>query len=196
VAAVVIRASHYRRTRWKNGAGETSEIAVSPRDATLDDFDWRISMATVKGDGPFSIFAGVDRTLCIIDGAGLEIHVAGSASRSLDSASPPFEFSGDLPVRSRLTLGTVVDFNVMTRRGRFEHRVGRVQLKAGASHDVGGSVRAIFCAAGEVAVRAAEQQERLEARDTMLRDSADNNSWTVAGTGDATVLLVSIREQR
>ena len=48
---------------WKNGGGETAEIAVSPPGAALDDFDWRLSMARVETDGPFSAFPGIDRTL-------------------------------------------------------------------------------------------------------------------------------------
>ncbi|MGI2035464.1 HutD family protein [Rhizobium panacihumi] len=38
---------------WKSGKEETTEIAVFPPDASIDDFDWRISMATVAPDDPF-----------------------------------------------------------------------------------------------------------------------------------------------
>ncbi len=41
---------------WKNGGGETAEIAVFPPSADLSEFGWRISMATVSSDGPFSAF--------------------------------------------------------------------------------------------------------------------------------------------
>ncbi|MBM7325185.1 HutD family protein, partial [Agrobacterium sp. S2] len=47
---------------WKNGGGVTTEIIVHPAKASMADFDWRISMANVAQDGPFSIFPGVDRT--------------------------------------------------------------------------------------------------------------------------------------
>ncbi|MBV9975040.1 MAG: HutD family protein, partial [Hyphomicrobiales bacterium] len=59
----VLRAGQHRRMPWKNGGGETTEIIASPEGAGLDEFDWRISMARVATDGPFSRFAGVDRTL-------------------------------------------------------------------------------------------------------------------------------------
>jgi environmental stress-induced protein Ves len=45
---------------WKNGGGETTEIAVFPDGAGLSDFDWRVSMARVDGDGPFSSFPGIE----------------------------------------------------------------------------------------------------------------------------------------
>ena len=64
--ATILTASSYRRMPWKNGGGETVEIAVSPEGAALSEFDWRISMATVATDGPFSIFPGIDRTLSIL----------------------------------------------------------------------------------------------------------------------------------
>ena len=48
---------------WKNGGGSTTEIAIAPLGATVDKFDWRISLATIANSGPFSVFPGVDRTL-------------------------------------------------------------------------------------------------------------------------------------
>ena len=43
----LLRAATHRRMPWKNGAGVTTEIAVFPESAGLDDFEWRLSMATV-----------------------------------------------------------------------------------------------------------------------------------------------------
>jgi hypothetical protein len=58
----LLRAADHRTMPWKNGGGETTEIAVSPPHAGLADFDWRISMAKVASDGSFSIFPEIDRT--------------------------------------------------------------------------------------------------------------------------------------
>jgi uncharacterized protein len=63
-----IRANSLQSSRWKNGGGKTTEIAVWPPGASLDAFDWRISMATVEQDGPFSEFPGIDRTLALLKG--------------------------------------------------------------------------------------------------------------------------------
>ena len=73
----LIREKSYRRQPWKNGGGETIEIAVFPAGASVDDFDWRISMALVATDGPFSTFSGIDRTLTILDGQGIDLFVEG-----------------------------------------------------------------------------------------------------------------------
>jgi len=59
----ILRSADHKRMPWKNGGGETVEIAISPQGAGLADFDWRVSMATVASDGPFSVFPGIDRTL-------------------------------------------------------------------------------------------------------------------------------------
>jgi len=59
----IIRAADCLVMPWKNGGGTTTEIAVAPEGASLNDFDWRISMAHVGADGPFSSFPGIDRTL-------------------------------------------------------------------------------------------------------------------------------------
>jgi environmental stress-induced protein Ves len=124
----ILRASDHRRMRWKNGLGETVEIAVSPDGASLDDFDWRVSMAHVGSDGPFSVFAGVDRTLCVLEGDGIALAVAGRPEAELTLASEPFAFPGDVATTSRLLGGRLIDLNVMTRRGRFRHAVRRLAI--------------------------------------------------------------------
>ena len=71
----IIRASDCKTTPWKNGGGSTTEIAIGPAGASLEDFDWRISMARVASDGPFSDFPGIDRTLAVIKGSGLVLTI-------------------------------------------------------------------------------------------------------------------------
>ena len=83
----VLRAENYRRMPWKNGGGETVEIAVSPEGAGLGDFDWRVSMARVEADGLFSVFPGVDRTLSILEGEGMVLDIEGREPVTLTDAS-------------------------------------------------------------------------------------------------------------
>jgi environmental stress-induced protein Ves len=123
----LIRTNEYRHMPWKNGGGETTEILVSPAGASLDQFDWRISMAKVASAGPFSLFPGVDRTLTVLAGNGLDLALAGRGSVRLDSGSAPLAFPADLPVEAHLVEGAIEDLNVMTRRGRFTHHVTRLQ---------------------------------------------------------------------
>jgi uncharacterized protein len=117
--------TEYRRTPWKNGGGETCEICVSPREATLDAFDWRISMAHVRSAGPFSLFPGVDRSLAILDGEGLRVRVGDAAEVQVTKNTAPLRFSGDAQTSAMLLGGAVLDFNVMTRRDRWRHQLHR-----------------------------------------------------------------------
>jgi environmental stress-induced protein Ves len=122
----IIRANDRRVTRWKNGGGSTAEIACAPLGGSLETFDWRVSMANVETDGLFSHFAGIDRTLAVVEGSGLILTIADRESITLDTRSDPICFAGDVEVSARLTAGGVVDLNVMTRRGCFEHDLRRL----------------------------------------------------------------------
>ncbi|MER5960224.1 HutD family protein [Streptomyces sp. NPDC056121] len=101
---------------WKNGGGVTRNIAASPPDAGTDDFVWRVSLAEVEGDGPFSAFPEVDRTLTMVEGAGMELTLGGE-QRTVDERYVPQDFRGDVPTDCHLIDGPVVNFNVMWRRG-------------------------------------------------------------------------------
>lgn len=68
--------------------------------------------------GPFSIFTGIDRILTVLEGTlALEFDLA-DETVVLERNSPPHAFSGDRTVYGS-PRGTVVDLNVMARRGAF-----------------------------------------------------------------------------
>ncbi|MFD0265123.1 HutD family protein [Streptomyces sp. NPDC127106] len=112
----ILRAGDRPAVAWKNGGGVTREIAAWPEGAGTDDFAWRVSLAEVAADGPFSAFPGVDRTLTLAEGAGMDLTVAGS-HRLVGERFVPQDFPGDAPTGCRLLAGPVVNFNVMCRRG-------------------------------------------------------------------------------
>ena len=126
MAVRVVRNADLVRVPWKNGGGTTAEVAAFPEAAGFDAFGWRVSMADVASDGPFSAFPGIDRTLIVVEGAGLELDVEGASYR-LDASSPKLSFSGDDATIGRLLAGPIRDLNVMTRRGRFRHRMRFVE---------------------------------------------------------------------
>lgn len=104
---------------WKNGGGVTREIAAHPPGVGMEHFDWRISMAEVAADGPFSAFPGIDRTLTVLDGRGLTLDFGGGAV-ALDPGAP-LSFPGEAAVTARLSAGPISDLNVMTRRAVLRH---------------------------------------------------------------------------
>ena len=188
----ILRASTYRATRWKNGGGETLEIASSPSGAGLDRFDWRISVATVAIDGPFSRFTGVDRTLCILSGAGIVLQIDDEPARQLDTASDPFAFSGDAAAHATLIEGAVTDFNVMTRRGRFRQHVERIRLRSGDARELRADVHVVMCHAGAVSLEAATARDSLGPMDTLLRAPSDLNVYQLVAKSPTTIYFVKI----
>jgi hypothetical protein len=147
---------------WKNGGGETIEILAGPEGATLDTFDWRLSMARVASDGPFSRFDGVDRTLAILDGAGLVLSIDGHDT-TLTPASAPLSFPGDVATSARLLAGPVTDLNTMTRRGRYRHVVAALTAPATLTGEV-----VIVVARGPVTVEGNAATVELERDDAVV----------------------------
>lgn len=174
---------------WKNGGGETAEIAVEPADAALDAIDWRISMARVDADGPFSTFPGIDRTLAILAGAGLRLHVASMRSVELTLRSPPHPFPADVATRAELLGGPITDLNVMTRRGRFLHRVRREQAGVARTLLISGAPTLIVCADGRARLGAEGVEVFIGVRDTALL-AGGTESLQVLGDPAASLLIV------
>jgi len=113
----VISPAEYRRMPWKNGGGLTEEIATHPEDSPLEAFNWRVSIAEVARDGPFSRFAGIDRTIVLLEGAGMRLSGEGR-DVLLRAPFEPYAFDGEDPVDCALVSGPIRDFNAMVRRGR------------------------------------------------------------------------------
>lgn len=117
---------------WKNGGGSTREIARGPRGADLDDFGWRISVASIAQSGPFSTFPGIGRHIMLLEGDGVQLHSSAEGiDHALNQRWQPFAFAGDVALSCSLLGGPSTDFNVMTRRGRWSAQiqvVGQVQL--------------------------------------------------------------------
>jgi uncharacterized protein len=189
----LIRPADHRRMTWKNGGGETREIAIFPPGAVLDDFDWRISMARVASAGPFSLFPGIDRTLAILDGRGIRLALDGNAPVDLTAESKPIAFQGDVSASAALIAGPVADLNVMTRRGRFIHAMTRRRIDAPANLTIDADIALLLCAAGRVQVTTPDGATHLDARDSLLADDHPHGLWRVASEGPCLLVLIEIR---
>ncbi len=175
----ILRAADYRRMPWKNGGGETLEIAVSPEGASMDDFDWRLSIALVGVDGPFSAFPEIDRTLTVIEGAGIDLRVGDAAPARLTPGAP-YAFPGDVACMATLVAGGIADFNVMTRRGRYAHEVRRVG--AGDTLRAPADGLTVFLALEEGAeIRAGGEAVVLSPRDTLFVPGQEEAGITQGG---------------
>lgn len=189
----VIRAQDCKTMPWKNGGGETTEIAVWPGYASFETFEWRISMAKVASSGPFSHFENIDRTLCIIGGEGLKLLIQDEPPALLDQTTPPFSFPADVPTRGELTAGPIRDLNVMTRRGVVAHSVERLRENTPNIQALDG-LTALICTSGWASILIESQVTLLEAGDTLLTDTPA--TLPVSQGKGATVFLVRLRQMR
>jgi environmental stress-induced protein Ves len=167
---------------WKNGGGSTTQIAVFPPDAGFDDFDWRISLATIAEDGAFSAFPGVDRTLALVEGHGMTLEIDGE-TMLLSKADPVAVFDGESRVVAKLNRGPSTDFNVMTRSDRCYHQFGRRMLSGESTFIARAPVTVLFLAEGDALEICNDQQRISMVRfDAVLLDQG--TTWTLdAGQG-------------
>lgn len=114
----LIRTSDYQRKRWNNDGGWTTEIASAPMAGSASGFCWRVSIADIETDGPFSFFPGVERDLLLLAGKGIELDIDDSPTARLDQRFQRIHFTGEADVQCRLLAGPTRDFNVMTARGQ------------------------------------------------------------------------------
>ncbi len=173
-------------TPWRNGGGQTSEIAVSSAASAGADFDWRLSIARIDGDGDFSAYPGVDRLLMPLSEGGLDLLVDG-VRRSI----PRFEvipFAGEAQVSAVGVSAPSLDLNVMVRRefgtaSLVCEAVERAHLVSSRS----GEVTAIIALDGGLHVNG----EPFDREDAVLSDEAE--TIEVEGTGRIAIARVRPR---
>jgi environmental stress-induced protein Ves len=187
MAVRILEPGDYREMPWKNGGGSTTELLIAPPGATLaGGFDWRVSMAAVPASGPFSSFPGIDRTLLLVAGDGLELDHGPHGRALLPGPWIPAAFSGDWATEGRLLGGPCRDFNVMTDRARWRHRVTLLRPGPDPAFLPEAPVLLVFCARGEVRVGAGRRLG--EGRSLYWRNDGDG-PLAVAGTGDEPLLV-------
>jgi hypothetical protein len=190
---VLLKPSDYRRMPWKNGLGETIEIAVFPPDAGIGDFDWRISMATVATDGPFSLFPGIERTLSVLSGDGLTLHRADGTKQELLVDSTPYAFPADEQVSATLVDSAITDLNVMTRRGRFDHGVERLHLDGSVAMPARENPVIVFCLTGQASLGEGAGSIALGTGESLLVGDAMPSSFL---TGHGIFFIIEIIASR
>lgn len=123
--AWVIAAHEYRRERWRNQLGWTREIYAQPTPPAharpgVPAWDWRLSIAEIERDAPFSSFPGIDRELVLLSGNGVRLRFDDGEAHELRPPHERLRFAGERGVTGELLDGPTHDFNLMWRRDRFE----------------------------------------------------------------------------
>lgn len=115
---------------WKNGGGVTRTLSV---DTAGQPPRWRVSVADIDRDGPYSRFPGYDRVSVVLTGGGVELVAEGAdvadvaevadvadvadAGRITLAPGVATAFAGDAGFQSRLLNGPVRVLNLFVLRG-------------------------------------------------------------------------------
>jgi uncharacterized protein len=181
----IFRFSDLQQTPWKNGAGITREIAIA---RVSDALIWRLSIADVGGDGPFSKFECLSRILTVIEGQGMEL-ISRDATLQADYAVP-VSFDGALEIQTRLKDGPLRDLNLIYDPS---FCTGHAQVITTESKHVveakAGRITALHCMVGAVALG---ETELLHKGDTALIEG-DAFNFTIAG--NSTALMITIQTE-
>ena len=100
---------------WRNGLGSTVELLAETPNKN-EAFSWRLSIASVANDGPFSDFSGYDRTLLLLEGSGITLNKPNGIFKVLNSSLDYANFKGEDLIDATLHDGPIKDFNIMTLR--------------------------------------------------------------------------------
>ena len=112
----------FKTIPWKNGLGHTTELAINSG-GNLDNFDWRLSIASVVNDGDFSDFSGYLRNLVLIEGEGLILDHRNGDIDELTNLLDISHFDGGSKTHGSLVNGGIKDFNIMTKQNSFTAEV-------------------------------------------------------------------------
>jgi environmental stress-induced protein Ves len=180
-------AEGYRRMPWKNGAGTTTEIAVFPAGASLDEFEWRLAIADLDRSGPFSSFPGIERLLMVLPPGEVTLMIDGGRLQM-----PPLEvvrFAGESEVSAVLGSGPARDLNLMLRRGRVDAGMGAFTLEGRRRVPLDGRLIALCAIDGDARIELGDERVALRAPDSALVESADPEAEVVLRCNEPAVLV-------
>ena len=106
-----IRLQDVPASPWKNGGGTTQSLICWP---SPSQWVFRMSVARIDSDGPFSEFMGVERWFAVLRGNGVTLQFP-DRRVVLGHKDPTLQFSGETACNCSLTRGPTLDFNLMVQ---------------------------------------------------------------------------------
>ena len=192
--ARVLHAADYRRMRWKNGGGWTTELASAAASDGVSDFDWRISIAEIDSDGAFSTFPDCDRSIALLDGIGMELTFDEAPPERLDQRLRFVHFAGEWKTHGRLLAGPVRDFNLIVRRDAITaeilHRplVGPMVFLATPQ-----TTWFVYVINGNARIKNDAEESTIETGESLLLEPDENPRNLVLNGGGELVLIKLVR---
>jgi len=191
----VLSASDYRRARWKNGGGWTTELAAHPAVATGPGtaFDWRVSIAEIESNGAFSTFPGCDRQIALLEGIGMELRFDAAPAVRLERRLQFASFAGEWNTQGVLISGPVRDFNVIVRRDAFSAEVLHRPLVGPMVFFPEAATWFIHLVAGRAEAKSAGDEAALEAGSSLLLEPGTRERAVLSGGGELVLVKFTPR---
>ncbi len=168
----IVRLDDVAPLPWRNGGGSTRELLAWPSAAQ---WQWRLSVAEIGSDGPFSAYPGVQRCFAVLQGAGVRLRLAGG-DVALTPDSAPIDFDGAAAPHCRLIDGPTRDLNAMALASAGRCRLQRAA--AGQDWRSAAPLRAMFCTES-VVLRIDGQATALPAAALAWCDAAAGQRWQI-----------------
>lgn len=164
---------------WKNGRGVTRTLASHDGSPS----QWRVSLAEITQDGPYSRFDGVVRHSLIVAGRGIVLR-DGSDTVVL-APGVPTQYDGEPVWEASLVDGACQALNVMVDRTRWLARVETLAPETPAEFvPCIGSVLVVFSGDGRCEIRRAGERCVMPPR-TFVTLDADASPLTCTVTSSA-----------
>ena len=180
---------HWQTQPWKNGGGITHEIV---REDDALGTRWRVSIAEVASDGPFSRFDGIDRIILMLTGNGFCLHGVGADPERIVSPLQPFAFPGEAVIQCMLVAGPVRDFNLMSRRQDVQAALQVLDLTAARQTVAVTPQTLVFVAAGRLFAELNAHGYLLDDQQC-LQLSAETGRLTLSAvTAAATAIVIQL----
>jgi hypothetical protein len=186
----VVRFTELTAVPWRNGGGITREV-VSAGGSGAQGFDWRISIADVNEPGPFSTFPGVERTITVVGGEGMDLVIDGV--QHLLGLHEPLSFDGASRAWGSPLAGPVRDLNVMTSNDRLSATVAIRDLSETRPIAVDGRQVLVLLTGSAVVVGAGGSRAGLRLLDAVC--PCGQHVRLVEGSGRAAVVRIEDHSQ-
>lgn len=176
----IISPDQYRSVAWKNGKGSTQELVFGG--SSVDNFDWRLSMAPVIRSGEFSDFEHYDRTLILINGNGLTLDHDSGQRDDLKQRFDMAHFDGGWRTNAKLHDGDILDFNVMTRQNRCRSKVTVLDKRESHQLSVSAGLLLIYSVESDITILSPDSSEiTLPGRHLFHTEHAKSGQWVITG---------------
>jgi hypothetical protein len=156
--------SQYRQVAWRNGGGTARDIAVQPANAgTSDSIGWRVALAEIERDGPFSIYEPtIERIITLLDGGGFDLDFTEAPGLTLGEPHMPARFRGQWQTQCRLRSGRCIVLNILYDDDQYaaQTHIIRPILDQPLIFSPPGRQTIVFCLSGQVEIKADDQQKQ------------------------------------